>query len=70
MHLVVENLRRGKRTLQHFKKCEGVIPWHFFLFICRFPSVEDGPGGIYLSGQSSYPASRCYLRIDPTARVG
>jgi hypothetical protein len=22
----------------------------FLLFICRFPSVENGPGGIYLSG--------------------
>jgi hypothetical protein len=23
---------------------------NFFLFIRRFPSVKDGPGGIYLSG--------------------
>src|SRR4029453_161689 len=41
-----------------------------FLFICRFPSVEDGPGGTYLSGQSSNPASRRHLRIDPSTRVG
>ena len=41
-----------------------------FLFISHFPSVEDGPGGIYLSGLSPNPANRRYLRIDPSARVG
>jgi hypothetical protein len=34
------------------------------------PSVEDGPGGIYLSGQPSNPANRRHLRIDPFTRVG
>src|SRR5215831_19023498 len=45
-------------------------PRNFFLFILRFPSVEDGPGGTYLSGQSSNPASHRHLRIDPSTRVG
>jgi len=43
---------------------------NFFLFISSFHSVEDGPGGIYLSGQSSNPANRRPLRIDPSVRVG
>jgi hypothetical protein len=43
---------------------------NFFLFISHFPSVEDGPGGIYLSGKSPNPANRRHLRIDPSARVG
>jgi len=42
----------------------------FFLFICRFPSLEDEPGGIYLSGQSSNPVSHRYLRIDPSTGIG
>src|SRR4029453_4707632 len=41
------------------------MPRNFFFFICHFPSVEDGSGGIYLSGQSSNPANRRHLRIDP-----
>jgi hypothetical protein len=43
---------------------------NFLLFIRRFPSVEDGPGGTYLSGQSSNPAHRRHLRIDRSTRVG
>ena len=35
-----------------------------FSFIRHFPFVEDSPGGIYLSGQTSNPANRCHLRID------
>ena len=49
------------------KSCHAVA---FFLFISRFPSVEHRPGGIYLSGQSSNPANRRHLRIDPSARLG
>jgi hypothetical protein len=49
------------------KSCHAVA---LFSFISRFPSVEHGPGGIYLSGQSSNPANRRHLRIDPSARVG
>jgi hypothetical protein len=45
-------------------------PRHFFLFIRHFPSVEHRPGGIYLSGQSSNPASRRHLRIDPSIGIG
>jgi len=41
-----------------------------FLFICRFPSVEDGPGGTYLSGQSPDPASRRHLRMDRSTLIG
>ena len=41
-----------------------------FSFIRHFPSVEDGPGGIYLSGQSSDPACCHYFRIDPSSRIG
>src|SRR5947207_15728284 len=48
----------------------AVMSLHFFLFICSFHSVEDGPGGIYLSGQSSNPANRRPLRIDPSVGFG
>jgi len=41
-----------------------------FSFIGRFRFVEDGPGGTYLSGKSSNPASRRHLRIDPSIGVG
>jgi hypothetical protein len=46
------------------------MPQYFFPFIRHFLSVEDGPGGIYLSGQSSNPANRRDLRIDPSICVG
>jgi hypothetical protein len=59
----------GQRTLQQLGRekpsCLG-----FFPFIRRFLFVEDGPGGIYLSGQSSNPANRRHLRIDPSIGVG
>jgi len=44
--------------------------WKIFLFSCRFSSVEEGPGGIYLSGQSPNPASRRHIRIDPSIGIG
>ena len=42
----------------------------FFSFIRHFPFVEDGPGGIYLSGQSSNPANCHHLRIDSSIGIG
>jgi hypothetical protein len=42
----------------------------FFSFIRHFPFVEDGAGGVYLSGQSSNPANRPHLRIDLSIGVG
>jgi hypothetical protein len=41
----------------------------FFLFIGRFRYVEDGPGGIYLSGQVANPARRRHLRFDPSIGI-
>jgi hypothetical protein len=43
---------------------------NFFLSIPHFLSVKDGPGGIYLSGQSSNPARRRHLRLDSPVRRG
>src|SRR5207244_11839354 len=41
-------------------------PRNFLLFIYSFPSLEDGAGGIYRSGQSPNPAQRRHLSIDPS----
>jgi hypothetical protein len=43
---------------------------NFFLFIRRFPSVKNGPGGIYLSGPSPNPTSRRHFRIDFSIGIG
>jgi hypothetical protein len=43
---------------------------HFFLFIRCCLSVEDGPGGIYLSGQTSNPANCSHFRVDHSRRIG
>jgi hypothetical protein len=37
-----------------------------FPFISRFRYVEDGPGGIYLSGLPPNPARHRHLRVDPS----
>ena len=61
---------RLRSKLRRAKQDDPTKFINFFLFILRFPSVEDGPGGTYLSGQSSNPASHRHLRIDPSTRVG
>ena len=60
------------RTADTTANC-GVTGRHasaFFSFIRHFPFVEDGPGGVYLSGQTSNPANRRHLRIDSSIGIG